>query len=160
MASEDIRKLIDRRKVLREELDKIDNFLELYRELLGENVSVEKAPRSVVSVDKPRRRRGPPPRPGTVGPHDLAPMIRDIMLGNGEPMTRSQLLEALEARNVQLAGADKARYLGTILWRMRHLFINLDGQGYWPIDIAHPGVGYIPPSMQDGVMSLPKIAKG
>jgi len=59
-------------------------------------------------------------------------------------MTRTELLEALKESGVQLAGSDEARYLGTIMWRLRDEFINIEGHGYWPRDIPCEAVGYAP----------------
>jgi hypothetical protein len=69
-------------------------------------------------------------------------MARRILLEHGKPMTRSELLKALEERDVFLAGEDKAKYLGTIMWRMKEAFVNLDGHGYWPSDMECEGPGY------------------
>ena len=37
--------------------------------------------------------------------------------------------------------------MGTIMWRLRDRFINLEGLGYWPLDVANErceGLGYWP----------------
>lgn len=139
MATEDIKKLLEKRAKLREELHKIDSFLDLYRELIGTepvpsetNVSAKR----VEKVAEHYRRRS-----GTVKPSDLGPMVRRILLDHGKPMTRSELVKALEDRDVPLGGADKSKYLGTILWRAREAFTNIEGQGYWPSDVPWEGKG-------------------
>ena len=134
VADDEIKKIIEKRDQLRQELQKIDNFLELYRDLTGTELVQTEPSGKLANVDN-FRRRGRKRTPGTVSPSDLGPMIRRILLEHGKPMTRSELLRALEGRDVKLAGEDKARYLGTIMWRMREAFVNIDGYGYWPKDV-------------------------
>lgn len=57
--------------------------------------------------------------------------VRRIILSQGHPMTRSQLVERLEARGFKLPGSDKRKVLGTNIWRSRQ-FDHIEGEGYWP----------------------------
>ena len=36
-----------------------------------------------------------------------------------------------EARDVEIPATDKARYVGTIMWRNKSKFLNIEGRGYW-----------------------------
>lgn len=72
-----------------------------------------------------RRRRSPIP------PAEIAKVARQILLERGGPMTRGELVREFEARGIELAAADRAKNLGTILWRHRDIFENLPGEGYW-----------------------------
>lgn len=141
MADDEIQKIMKKRELLRQELEKIDNFLGLYRELVGTE-AVQNEPSGNSTDVENLRSRGRKRTPGTVSPSDLGPMIRRILSEHGRPMTRSQLLEALGERDVKVAGEDKAKYLGTILWRMREAFVNLDGFGYWPRDLDYVEAAY------------------
>lgn len=142
MAEDEIKKIVEKRELLRQELEKIDNFLELYRELTGtEDVHSETRPKRRRIRIHPSLRRE---RSGTVKPADIGPMVRRILLDHGKPMTRSELLAAFRERDVDLAGEDKAKYLGTVLWRMKEAFVNLDGYGYWPRDRAYMAAAYFP----------------
>ena len=143
MADDNIKKIMQKRELLRQEIEKIDSFLNLYRELTGTD-AVRNEPKAVSGDVEKLRSRGRKRMPGTVGPSDLGPMMRRILLEHGKPMTRTQLLDALVARDVKLAGGDKSKYLGTIIWRMREAFINLDGHGYWPKDKPYQAAGYAP----------------
>jgi hypothetical protein len=65
------------------------------------------------------------------GRTEIAQMIERVIRKVGEPMTRGQLVEALERRDVDFPAADKARYIGTIIWRHKAVFVNIEGKGYW-----------------------------
>ena len=54
-------------------------------------------------------------------------MIRDA----GHPLTRGEIAERFALRDVALPGEDKPRYIGTIMWRNKAKFINIEGRGYW-----------------------------
>ncbi len=126
---------------LRQETARVEQFIRDYREFASGtetdqteltssvivsgssgNVSTEK---STQAVDKwrPARRK--------VRPDEIAQMIDRVIREVGQPMTRGQLVDALERRDVELAAADKARYIGTIIWRHKSIFMNIDGRGYW-----------------------------
>lgn len=145
MAENDIKKIMEKRELLRQELQKIDNFLDLYHELIGGTEMVHNDPSAPTSRPSGEpKSHGRKRSRGTVKPSDLGPMARRILLEHGRPMTRSELLKALEERDVVLAGEDKARYLGTIMWRMKEVFVNLDGYGYWPRDVECAEAKYNP----------------
>lgn len=55
----------------------------------------------------------------------------ELILAAKRPLTRSELQEALEARGYQVDGTDKAKVLGTNLWRSGR-FRSIKGAGYWP----------------------------
>ena len=131
---------------LKAEILRVERFISDYREFSGDN-SVTTETASTISlvngggnvspfdapsqaVDKsgeiPRmsRRRGG-------RPDEIAQMIERVIREIGEPMTRGQLVQALERRDVELPAADKARYIGTIIWRHKSIFVNVEGRGYW-----------------------------
>jgi hypothetical protein len=54
-----------------------------------------------------------------------------VIRAAGRPLTRSDLVKGLEERGLTLDSKDKPRYVGTILWRLRDQFENLEGHGYW-----------------------------
>lgn len=91
-------------------------------------------------VHKPRNHRKGG-RPGTVAEH-MERIIRDV----GRPMTRGEIVAAFEARDIPIPFEDKARYVGTIAWRHKGTFVNIDGEGYWLRDEPRPGVSVKGPS--------------
>ena len=54
-----------------------------------------------------------------------------VIRERGEPLTRGQIVEALEMRDVVIPAVDKSRYIGTLAWRHKSIFVNIDGRGYW-----------------------------
>ena len=58
-------------------------------------------------------------------------------------MMRGELADAIEAGGVKMPSKDKPRYLGTVLWRERERFVNLEGHGYWLVGLDGPEVGYV-----------------
>jgi hypothetical protein len=77
-------------------------------------------------------------------------LIRDV----GSPMTRGQIVEALALRDVDLPAADKARYIGTIIWRHKSIFVNLKGRGYWLRDARPVETGF---GDDDSADELPNV---
>jgi hypothetical protein len=75
---------------------------------------------------KARRARseGPPPK-------EIAALMERVIRERGEPMSRGQLVDAFERREVEIPATDKSRYLGTIAWRNKSTFVNIEGLGYW-----------------------------
>jgi hypothetical protein len=88
----------------------------------------------VKALKEPARARG------IVSPSEIASLAKSILRETGRPMKRGDLLAELERREVPLAGADKNKNLGTILWRHRNEFVHIEKLGYWPKDTALPGL--------------------
>jgi hypothetical protein len=62
---------------------------------------------------------------------------RRIIVAEGRPMKRGELVKRLEERAFKITGADKNKVFGTNLWRSGK-FVAVKGKGYWPSDIALP----------------------
>lgn len=83
----------------------------------------------------------PPTREqGILAPVEVARHARNILIEHGRPLKRGALVRALMEKGVPLAGSDKNKNLGTIMWRHPDMFVHLDGFGYWPKDIPLSGV--------------------
>ncbi|WP_152046743.1 hypothetical protein [Aureimonas psammosilenae] len=91
------------------------------------------------AAESNRGQRSAPRERNIVPPSDIARFARETLLAEGKPMKRGQLVRAILKRGLPLAGRDPSKNLGTILWRHRDQFINLEHLGYWPRDIALPG---------------------
>jgi len=141
MADSDYEKALARRRELLVELDILNDFIEAYEKLRGLR-PVETSPVTVGGSSDTSGRRGRPRNSAT--PSEIAELARTILIEHGEPMTRSQLAEAIESRGVALVAKDKAKNVGTILWRYRDQFLNVPGQGYWPKDAPNEELGYHP----------------
>lgn len=138
MSAKAVKNAKKRRDELVKELEKIDQFLLLYEEFSTDNTgdSPDKTNRFSNSLSKTDR---PSVEKEATKPADIAASARDILLQAGHPLNRGELAKALEEAGLVLGASDKAKYVGTIMWRHRDLYRQIEGQGYWPID-----VGYIP----------------
>jgi hypothetical protein len=149
---------------LRQEIARVERFIRDYHEFSGSakrdqsdssvvppgfdrdgNVSPQK---DIRPVDKwrPDRRR--------VRPDEIAQMVERLIRDVGSPMTRGQIVEALALRDVDLPAADKARYIGTIIWRHKSIFVNLKGRGYWLRDARPVETGF---GDDDSADELPNV---
>ena len=68
---------------------------------------------------------------------ELMAEARRMILGEGRPLTRSELLRRLEAEGYVIEGTDKSKVLGTNIWRSGQ-FEHIEGKGYWPKDTPMP----------------------
>jgi hypothetical protein len=135
-----VSKALKEKKELQRRLAEIEQFLRVYNELSGRN---GEAGPPVDSADKSTRAVGSEPtrRAFLRRPDAVVRVATTILEHTGHPLTRGELAVELEERGVELRGKDKesrARYVGTILWRKRDLFENIDGKGYWFRDVPIP----------------------
>ncbi len=113
----------------------LEDFLRLYEDLSSMNAEHgdiwEREPEETKEpVEKPVERRRMSTRGGAT-PREIAEIMRRVIRERGQPMTRGEIVEALEARDVDLPAADKGRYIGTIAWRHKAFFKHIEGRGYW-----------------------------
>lgn len=133
---------LKRKKELERELKDIEQFLRAYKRFAGRDSGRVKSSEDTQPVNEaaganfaqlvpfrfsvpasPTKRRG---RPG-----DFASIVEGILRQEGRPMTRGELATAVEAAGHTIPSVDKARYLGTILWRHDRKFENIENRGYW-----------------------------
>ncbi len=115
---------------LKTELQDVEQFLELYQRFAGTETEQD---------DTTGESGGP-----RITRNELAPLIRKSLLKRGRPLTRGQLLEALKEDGVFIGGRNQTKNLGTIIWRLRDQFVNIEGYGYWPRDVEYEHAGYDP----------------
>jgi hypothetical protein len=114
---------LNRKKDLEAELAEIKLFLSLHARF-SETKGVHREP--------PAR----PPEASVAGrrltqPEIVANMAAAILKDARMPMTRGALTKEIENRGTKLPAKNKAKYVGTILWRKRDVFENIEGEGYW-----------------------------
>lgn len=137
---------VTRRKQLISELEDVDRFLDLYRRFAS-----EPSPRAVENVNPARVRehqitegQSAPPARASISQEKFAKEARLILLENGYPMKRGDLVRAFKERGMEIGGTDEGKNLGTKIWRAGTKFINIEGKGYWPRDVACPEIDYVP----------------
>jgi hypothetical protein len=127
-------KALREKRELERRLAEIEQFLRLYREFSGESVENVESEGSAESADELVQIGGRAPYVIRHGPQAVKDVSAGILQDLGQPLTRGELVTELELRRVRLPGKDKesrARYVGTILWRHKDQFENIEGRGYW-----------------------------
>lgn len=122
--------LLKRRDELRLESEALDRLIETYKQLamLG-----EEAPRGQLEIWNSGRSRHA--RSEYVA--KMLNEVRRIIIGEGRPLTRTELVRRLESVGYLIDGRDKPKVLGTNIWRSKK-FLHLEGRGYWPKDVPLP----------------------
>ncbi len=124
-------KLLKRREELRLESEALDNLIQTYTSLSHLKASQTEAPQ----LDLWKARHSSKARSAYVA--EMLAEARKIIIAEGRPMTRSELVRGLEQAGYVIIGRDKSKVLGTNIWRSKK-FEPVEGQGYWPNDIARP----------------------
>ena len=127
-----LRELQERLNQLNAEITRIKATIELVEETRDATARLDRTANELP-------RTGPRER-NVLPPSEIANLARETLLDNGRPLKRGALVRAMERRGVTLVGSDKAKNLGTILWRHRDSFVNIDGHGYWPADVPLNGL--------------------
>lgn len=123
-------------KKLRElqlETRNLELFIATYEQLSGTKIKRDELLSIPNSPEQNKNTDGTQPAPPKrrQSPNQIAEIAERIIREMNRPMARGELVAELEKRDVVLASGDKAKYLGTILWRHKHIFRNIDGEGYW-----------------------------
>jgi hypothetical protein len=121
------------------EAERIRQFLAMYERFSNENRlgsgalqatnPKENYPQdlSAVNIGGNSRRGG---RKGPL-PRELVAMMERLIREVARPMTRGEIVEALNRREVEIPAKDQQRYIGTLAWRHKGTFVNIEGRGYW-----------------------------
>jgi hypothetical protein len=131
---------------LQAELRDIDTFIALYPRFADERDANLEAS-SPVEV-----RRGEHALPahddtpilgnGMVTQEQFEADVRKVLIDNGRPMKRGQLINGLHSRGLRVGGTDELKNFGTKIWKARDKFVNIASEGYWPRDVDCPAVSY------------------
>jgi hypothetical protein len=137
MPNDDIRdildKLLERRTFLAKEAAALDNLIALYHRLSSQEISESSADANQLDLY-----RQPSSRAAQAA--DIARTIeaaRKLIIREGRPMKRGELVSKLESQGLSFPGRDKNKVFGTNLWRSGR-FRMVGDQGYWPKDVALP----------------------
>lgn len=122
--------LLKRREELRVESEALDNLIATYQRL-----AMLRAEPALKQLDL--WKGGKSSRAKSVYVAEMLVEARRLIIGQSRPLTRSELVRFLEAKGFVIEGGDKAKVLGTNIWRSKK-FAHVEGQGYWPIDIPMP----------------------
>lgn len=124
-------KLLKRREELRIESEALENLISAYTSLSRLKGADVEAPQ----LDLWKIRNSRKAKSAYVG--ELLAEVRRLIISEGRPLNRGDLVRRLEAAGYLIDGSDKAKVLGTNIWRSEK-FDHIEGQGYWPRDIERP----------------------
>jgi hypothetical protein len=119
-----LQKAIERRDLLRKELGAIEVFIHALSAQVGTAQKAANQPDLFT-------RRAPSRAERAAAVAEAMRAAERMILEEGRPLTRSELVERLEGAGHKLEGGDKSKVLGTNLWRSGR-FMNVERVGYWP----------------------------
>lgn len=125
-------KALKRREELRTESEALDRLIATYATLMHVQRVEEEPPQ--FDLWRPNRSR----KAKSAYVAELLAEVRRLIVSEGRPMNRGDLVRRLEELGYIIDGADKAKVLGTNIWRSG-AFVHLEGRGYWPRDVELPG---------------------
>lgn len=131
-----VQELRERKAKLLEELDMIDQYLKLHQKLFpGASPQNKSRPETAEDEQESDAVKN--------DPREVAARAEAILREHGKPIQRGELVRRIEGSGLLLHSKDKNKYLGTILWRNRDRFTNVEGHGYWikGLDIESPPSG-------------------
>jgi len=149
MSSKAVRNAKKRRDELRQELDKIENFLSAYEEFSEAPAKSKKAAPADSGGNKSNANGHGGKKPAA-RPLDVVNSAREILRNSARPMSRGELLNELLRAGLNIDATDQAKYVGTILWRNSDIFIQIEGRGYWLKGVPLAEIGYTAEEGQDG----------
>jgi hypothetical protein len=114
-----IEKAKERLREVEEEAARLRTFLAVYADLAGEKVVNNTGDGEAED--------------GHASPAEIVESARAAMRERGRPLSRSRLVKILQGKGLRLGGTDKAKNIGTVIWRSKQ-FDNIAGEGYWPKD--------------------------
>jgi len=86
---------------------------------------------------------------GTIPQHanpvdELDEHIRQIILEQGRPVPRSQIIDGLRARGVKIKHKQPGPSIGMLMKRRPQMFKSFEPQGWWLVDRPYPPLDYYP----------------
>jgi hypothetical protein len=123
-----LRLAYERRERLRRELSAVEHLIAEHERLeSATHKSTQQNYELALDLSK-RSRAGSRVKGSTDGLFDAA---ERVILREGRPLSRSELMDRLQDEGFTFPGTDKVKVFGTNLWRSRR-FVSLKGIGYWP----------------------------
>lgn len=140
---------------LEREKAEIEQFIRLYGRFSDGTETARSEPRHIVEGRKPEETYSHNPQPVDnvdksghrrgATPSEIVTIMERVIREVGSPMTRGEIVSALELRDVEIPAQDKPRYIGTLAWRNKSKFVNVEGRGYW-LRGEYFAVPHVPPN--------------
>ena len=103
------------------EAERLRTFIGVYADLTGDKVEDSEEPDNEYSGTEGV----------TASPGEIVEGAKLLMREHKRPLSRSRIVKLLIKQGLLLPGADKAKNVGTVIWRSKQ-FDNIAGYGYWP----------------------------
>lgn len=124
-----LEELISRKNNLEDELDHVvDAILNHMNKHYGMDAKVA----------LPRRKRIQPERFIIGRPRQFAVRMCSVLIHEGKPLNKGQLMIAVIRQGVQIATRNPSRYVETALYRNPDLFYHIPNRGYWVRGVKEP----------------------
>jgi hypothetical protein len=134
---------------LQAELKRLEAFIVTYRELADEDVEPEPSrptqERPVHEIEEQQDGVDDADRPRATPQAELKRVVEQVLLTNGAPLQRFELMERVKALGMVIGGRNEITNFGSKLSRAERL-VNLPKLGYWPKDEPYEPGGYQPGS--------------
>jgi hypothetical protein len=141
---------------LQAELQRLEVFIATYRELAvdtgGQGMSLQAPARSIVESEEQDDSADEADRPKATPQAELERVVEQVLVANGAPLQRLDLMQRVKALGVIIGGRNEITNFGSKLSRARRL-VNLPKLGYWPKELPNPSCSYEPIGK-----SLPAVA--
>ena len=130
-----LQKAIERRDYLRAELEAVESFIRNYGQVRErQDPTPSKEQFSLFRSEAGKRAKH------AAAVRAMIDFAERIILEEGHPLTRGQLVRRIEQAGHRIVGGDKNKVFGTNMWRSGR-FWNIKGAGYWPRNVPVPS-GY------------------
>jgi hypothetical protein len=133
------------------EMREVETFLTQYTRFSGESelradadVKKNAHVKSDVANAAPERRNSRPSGNGPISQDQFEANARKLLIENGRPMKRGQLIKRFHSHGLRIGGNDEVKNFGAKIWKAKDRFTNISGEGYWPRDVACSLVDYEP----------------
>ncbi len=137
MSAKAVRNAKKKERELLQALEDVRKFLSLYEEFSGfPKENTKESPSESGSISSLSAK--PVENFQAATPSQIAAAAKQLILNAGKPLTRSELAFALTRAGVILNATDESKYVGTIMWRHKNSFEQIEGEGYWPIGEPRP----------------------
>ena len=134
MSNDAYQNAVSRRDELNKELEKVEQFLLLYQQFesigpVQQNGTKphDSGPKTAESSSEPHRRKSGK----KLNPTVLKDLVKVVLKEANQPLSRREIVEAIEAKNYAINSKNKTGYIGSLLHRFKSELSSENGNGYW-----------------------------
>ncbi len=132
-AQEFYTKALKRHAELSLEIEALAEFIQAYERIMKKRAAAQETYEEQPDLYKPASNRAA----RALQIAEMVEATRRIIIAEGKPLKRGELVRRIEALGFEIVGTDKSKVFGTNLWRSNR-FRTIEGKGYWPADLELP----------------------